>query len=142
MYEVCVTFYMRVKQVITSFSKGYSQVLLQNNVVSGLFFFLATGIAFFNMGHPEILYFSAISAALSPFFAWYLRYPDEEINEGIWGYNAVLYGIACGMLRNCCTYCRNTGDAPFNGVQIILNLLARPVLVMPSLPVFFQCGIY
>lgn len=60
--------------------------------------FLATGIAFFNMGHPEILYFSAISAALSPFFAWYLRYPDEEINEGIWGYNAVLYGIACGML--------------------------------------------
>lgn len=98
MYEVCVTFYMRVKQVITSFSKGYSQVLLQNNVVSDLFFFLATGIAFFNMGHPEILYFSAISAALSPFFAWYLRYPDEEINEGIWGYNAVLYGIACGML--------------------------------------------
>ena len=39
MYEVCVTFYMRVKQVITAFSKGYSQVLLQNNVVSGLFFF-------------------------------------------------------------------------------------------------------
>ncbi|ELM8222200.1 urea transporter, partial [Escherichia coli] len=63
MYEVCVTFYMRVKQVITTFSKGYSQVLLQNNVVSGLFFFLATGIASFNMGHPEILYFSAISAA-------------------------------------------------------------------------------
>ncbi|HIC0878733.1 urea transporter [Escherichia coli] len=50
------------------------------------------------MGHPEILYFSAISTALSPFFAWCLRYPDEEINEGIWGYNAVLYGIACGML--------------------------------------------
>ncbi|HAU9699038.1 TPA: urea transporter, partial [Escherichia coli] len=50
------------------------------------------------MGHPEILYFSAISAALSPFFAWCLRYPDEEINEGIWGYNAVLYGIACGMV--------------------------------------------
>ncbi|WP_249544071.1 urea transporter, partial [Escherichia coli] len=45
----------------------------------------------FNMGHPEILYFSAISAALSPFFAWCLQYPDEEINEGIWGYNAVLY---------------------------------------------------
>ncbi|WP_348522615.1 urea transporter, partial [Escherichia coli] len=60
-------------------------------------FFFATGIASFNMGHPEILYFSAISAALSPFFAWCLRYPDEEINEGIWGYNAVLYGIACGM---------------------------------------------
>ncbi|MBB8676475.1 urea transporter, partial [Escherichia coli] len=54
-----MTFYMRVKQVITAFSKGYSQVLLQNNVVSGLFFFLATGIASFNMGHPEILYFSA-----------------------------------------------------------------------------------
>ena len=59
--------------------------------------FFATGIASFNMGHPEILYFSAISTALSPFFAWCLRYPDEEINEGIWGYN-VLYGIACGML--------------------------------------------
>ncbi|WP_417645233.1 urea transporter, partial [Escherichia coli] len=57
---------MRVKQVITTFSKGYSQVLLQNNVVSGLFFFLATGIASFNMRHPGILYFSAISAALSP----------------------------------------------------------------------------
>lgn len=97
MYEVCVTFYMRVKQVITSFSKGYSQVLLQNNVVSGLFFF-GDWNSLFNMGHPEILYFSAISAALSPFFARYLRYPDEEINEGIWGYNAVLYGIACGML--------------------------------------------
>ena len=50
MYEVCVTFYMRVKQVITAFSKGYSQVLLQNNVVSGLFFFLATGIASFKEG--------------------------------------------------------------------------------------------
>ncbi|HFS2287141.1 TPA: urea transporter [Escherichia coli] len=71
------------------------------------------------MGHPEILYFSAISAALSPFFAWCLRYPDEEINEGIWGYNAVLYGIACGMvvpvsvcprvsLRYCCTYRRKS----------------------------------
>lgn len=94
----CVTFFMKIKQVITSFGNGYSQVLLQNNVVSGLFFFFATGIASFNMGHPEILYFSAISAALSPFFSWCLRYPDEEINEGIWGYNAVLYGIACGMV--------------------------------------------
>lgn len=97
MYEVCVTFYMRVKQVITSFSKGILGIITEQ-CCFWLVLFLATGIAFFNMGHPEILYFSAISAALSPFFAWYLRYPDEEINEGIWGYNAVLYGIACGML--------------------------------------------
>ena len=39
MYEVCVTFFMKIKQVITSFGNGYSQVLLQNNVVSGLLFF-------------------------------------------------------------------------------------------------------
>ncbi|MBW9810102.1 hypothetical protein FJD13_25640, partial [Escherichia coli] len=98
MWEVWVTFYMRVKPVITSFSKGYYQVFIKDNVVSVLFFFLANGLACVNMRHPEILYFSALSAALYPFFAWYLRYPDEEINDGIWGYNAVLYGIACCML--------------------------------------------
>lgn len=72
-------------------------MLLQDNVVSGLLFFLVVGMAAFNIGRPEILYFSFASAVLSMFFAWCFRYPDDEIKDGIWGYNAVLYGIACGM---------------------------------------------
>ncbi|HHW6518742.1 TPA: urea transporter [Escherichia coli] len=71
---------MRVKQVITAFSKGYSQVLLQNNVVSGLFFFLATGIASFNMGHPGWIcpYISRHLLSLNPLLACCRRYSRGE----------------------------------------------------------------
>ncbi|EOY1769914.1 urea transporter [Escherichia coli] len=82
------------------------------------------------MGHPEILYFSAISAALSPFFAWCLRYPDEEINEGIWGYNAVLYGIACGMV------------VPVSPCQspVLLYLSSEVLVLFCLLPCCRQCS--
>ncbi|WP_064753164.1 hypothetical protein, partial [Escherichia coli] len=37
------------------------------------------------------------------------------------------------------TYLSDIGCLEIQGASL---LLARPVLVMPSLPVFFQCGIY
>src|SRR5690606_37285626 len=77
--------------LFSSISKGFSEVWFQDNIVTGVLFFLA------------ILVNSRISAAyalygslLGALFAFVLAQPFTMITGGIFGYNAVLCAIALG----------------------------------------------
>lgn len=63
--------------------------MLQENVITGLCFII--GIAF---NSPLLLFGSCVSAIASLSLAKYLKYEAEEINKGLYGYNAALVGCA------------------------------------------------
>lgn len=69
--------------------RSFSQVMFQNSPISGLFFFLGVLINSISM---------AISMFVAVFFANYfaqkLNYSSEDIENGLYGFNASLVGIA------------------------------------------------
>ncbi len=77
--------------------RGYAQILLQNRISTGIFFFLAIFVTAYEVHKPEIFYYSVTGAILSPTLAWFLGYPRIEIFRGLWGYNAILYSIAISV---------------------------------------------
>ena len=71
--------------------KGFSQVWFQDNSITGIFFLIALAV------NSRISTFYALyGSALGIFIAILLSEPVSMINAGLFGYNAVLCGIALG----------------------------------------------
>ncbi|MCK4590026.1 MAG: urea transporter [Nanoarchaeota archaeon] len=78
-----------MKIFIRTILRGFSQVMLQNNALTGLLFLL--GI-FYN---SWLLAIGALIAVLTgTFTAFVLKYKNKDILNGQYGFNAVLVGIA------------------------------------------------
>lgn len=69
--------------------RSFSQVMFQNSPISGLFFFLGVLINSISMA---ISMFVAVFCA--NYFAQKLNYSSEDIENGLYGFNASLVGIA------------------------------------------------
>ncbi len=69
--------------------RGFSQVMLQDNAITGLLFFI--GILY-NSGIMAVG--AAIGAVASTWTAYLLDYPKKDIENGLYGFNGVLVGIA------------------------------------------------
>lgn len=68
--------------------KGYGQVIFQDNLISGILFFVAVFIS-----SPIAALYGLAGSILSAFIAFKLSLPVNEINLGLYGYNAVLCAI-------------------------------------------------
>lgn len=68
--------------------RGFGQVMLQNNAVTGLFFLL--GI-FYNSWYMAVG--AVTGCAAGTLFALLLKYSREYINNGLYGFNGVLIGV-------------------------------------------------
>lgn len=77
--------------LLSSISKGFSEVWFQDNLVTGGFFFLA--ILVNSRLSTAYAFYGALLGALA---AMLLSQPYTLINGGIFGYNAVLCAIALG----------------------------------------------
>lgn len=101
---------------IESILRGIGQVILQNNPFSGLLFLI--GI-FFN---SWILGLAALSGALiSTLTAHFLKYSKENIENGLYGFNGTLCGIALCF---------------FYDISLV-SILALIVASIISTPIFF-----
>lgn len=76
-------------RAVKIFLKGFSEVMLQNNTLTGLFFF--GGIAY---NSYEMAVGAALGNIVSTLTAVYLKYNNDDIDNGNYGFNGVLVGIA------------------------------------------------
>lgn len=77
--------YNQIKIVL----RGISQVMLQNNALTGLLFLVGIFYNSWLMGFGAI-----VGDIVSTITAKFLKYPDEDIKNGLYGFNGTLVGIA------------------------------------------------
>lgn len=77
--------------LFSGLTTGFGQVMFQGNIITGLIFFIAILIN----SRRSALY-ALYGSILGLLFARALNLPLEMINIGLFGYNAVLCGIALG----------------------------------------------
>ncbi len=69
--------------------KGFGQVMLQNNVVTGVLFLLGIAVNSWMMALGAI-----VGGVCGTLGAICLKYPKKEVSDGLFGFNGVLVGIA------------------------------------------------
>lgn len=69
--------------------RGMSQVMLQNNWLTGLLFFAGVFYNSWLMGIGAV-----VGAAVSTYTAYVLNYNKEDVANGLYGFNGILVGIA------------------------------------------------
>ncbi|WP_199120182.1 urea transporter [Pedobacter sp. ASV28] len=74
---------------IKPFFKGIGQIMLQNNAWTGLLFMVGICCGSYVMGIAAI--FAVITGTTT---AMLLKYPNDEISDGLYGFSAALVGVA------------------------------------------------
>jgi len=74
---------------VTPFLKGIGQIMLQGNSWTGLFFLAGICCGSLMMGIAAV-----IAVVTGTFTAMLLKYDDDEINSGLYGFSATLVGVA------------------------------------------------
>ena len=80
---------MNTKNILEVVFKGISQVMLQNNVTTGILFLLGVFYNSWFMGIGVI-----IGVLVGTFTALFLGYNKNDINNGHYGFNGTLVGSA------------------------------------------------
>lgn len=75
--------------IISPFLKGIGQIMLQNSAWTGLFFLAGICCGSLMMGLA-----AAIAVITGTFTARLLKYDEDEINSGLYGFSATLVGVA------------------------------------------------
>jgi urea transporter len=74
--------------------RGIAQVMLQNNPLSGVLFLAAIAWGAFSAGAPEVLLGGLLALLCATLTAMWLRVDAQALADGLYGYNAVLVGLA------------------------------------------------
>ena len=74
--------------------RGISQVMLQNHPLTGVLFLAAIAWGAFAAGAPEILFGGLLALLTATLTAMWLRVDAQALRDGLYGYNAVLVGLA------------------------------------------------
>lgn len=74
--------------------RGTGQVMLQNNPLTGALFMAAIAWGAFVAEAPEVLAGGVLALLSSTLFAMWLRVEREALADGLYGYNAILVGMA------------------------------------------------
>jgi len=69
--------------------RGMSQVMLQNNIFTGLLFFAGVFYSSWLMGLGAV-----VGVSVSTYTAFVLNYSKQDITDGLYGFNGILVGIA------------------------------------------------
>jgi len=74
--------------------RGLAQVMLQNHPLTGALFLAAIAWGALAAGAPEALFGGLLALLTATFTALWLRVDVRALRDGIYGYNAVLVGLA------------------------------------------------
>ncbi|WP_412517981.1 urea transporter [Staphylococcus simulans] len=125
-----------MRQFVDVVLKNISQVLLLNNAWTGLLILIGLFVADWKIGLAALL-----SSIIAYVFAPYTNYSEEEIKEGLAGFNPVLTGVALTVFL-----VQDWLGIVMTGLAVVLtlplgaafrNLLARFELPMLTMPYVF-----
>lgn len=74
--------------------RGIAQVMLQKHPLTGVLFLAAIAWGAFAAGAPEILFGGLLALLSANVTAMWLRVDTQALRDGLYGYNAVLVGLA------------------------------------------------
>lgn len=74
--------------------RGIGQVMFQNNPLSGALFLIAIAWGSYTAGAPHVAIAGVVAVIVATLAAQWLRVADESLNSGLFGFNAVLVGLA------------------------------------------------
>ncbi|MCH5217006.1 MAG: urea transporter [Muribaculaceae bacterium] len=115
---------MQFGELVKYWLRGVSQVFLINSWVTGIFFLVALAVS-----SIRACIWAAVASALSLFIALCWGGPGLQISEGLYGFSAVLTGIALGA-----TFCNFSWRA---GIWCVLGIVAT-VFVQAAMNAFFS----
>lgn len=75
--------------ILTPFLKGIGQIMLQNNVLTGILFLFGIFI-----NSPLMALGTVVGVVTSTIAAQMLKYKSDDIQEGLYGFNGALIGIS------------------------------------------------
>src|SRR5690606_32183969 len=75
--------------------KGFGQIMLQENAVTGMVFLAGICFGSVSMGVAALL-----AATTGTLTAIVLKFPSENINKGLYGFSAALTGVAFVLFFN------------------------------------------
>ena len=73
---------------------AFGQVIFQGSLIAGIIFFIGVFVT-----SPSAALYGFIAALLSAAISHYSHEPLDQINGGLFSFNAVLCGIACSGLK-------------------------------------------
>lgn len=111
-------------ELVKYWLRGISQVFLINSWVTGIFFLAALAV-----NSLRACAWAAIASALALFISLCWHGPGEQISEGLYGFSAVLTGIALGA-----TFCNFSWKS---AIWCVLGIIAT-VFVQAAMNAFFS----
>lgn len=106
--------------------KSLGQIMLQNNAVTGLLFLFGIFFGSITMGIAALL-----AVCCGNLTAKFLRYPKEEIKQGLYGFSAALVGVALILF-----YKPVFGIWFFIAIGSILATIIQHFFIRKKIPVF------
>jgi urea transporter len=74
--------------------RGIGQVMFQDNPLTGALFLIAVGWGSYAAGAPQVAIAGVIAVIVATLTALWLRVDETSLNAGLYGFNAVLVGLA------------------------------------------------
>ena len=74
--------------------RGVGQVMFQDSMWTGLLFFIGIFWGAYTEGFPLVAWGALVGVVVSTLTGYFLKLPDENGAQGLWGFNGVLVGCA------------------------------------------------
>jgi urea transporter len=103
--------------------RGIGQVMFQDNPLSGLLFLAGIAWASYAAGAPEIVIGGIVAVLVATMVAQSLRVDEASLAAGLYGYNAVLVGLALMTFL---------GPGPLRFAYVVLGAAASVVVMLAT----------
>lgn len=101
--------------------RGIGQVMFQDNPLSGALFLLGIAWASYVSGEPEIVIGGVVAVIVATLAAQWLHVDEASLGAGLYGYNAVLVGLAVMTFL---------GPGPLRFVYVVLGGIVSVVATL------------
>jgi urea transporter len=113
----------RVLRFVDINLRGIGQVMFQDNPLAGALFLIAIAWGSYAAGVPQVAIAGVVAVIVATLTALWLRVDDESLNAGLFGFNAVLVGLALATFL---------ASGPLLWVYVILGAAISVVVMLAT----------
>ena len=103
--------------------RGIGQVMFQNNPLSGALFLAAIAWGSYAAGAPQVAIAGVLAVVVATLTAQWLRVDRESLHSGLYGYNAILVGLALATFL---------APSPLLWVYVVLGAAVSVVVMLAT----------
>jgi urea transporter len=103
--------------------RGIGQVMFQDNPLTGALFLIAIAWGSYAAGVPQVAIAGVVAVIVATLTAQWLRVDDASLNAGLYGFNAVLVGLALATFL---------APGPLLWVYVILGAAVSVVVMLAT----------